>query len=237
MADEKVALLGPYFVSKAISSLVKSLRGKIMDGGRSIQQSRSPCSTWVLKVRCEFFSYKPNGWTGISFLCEMIQGWKGDQSVCRKRGSAIRKTGFFLMFLWCLHYLRSWFSPWVVLLFFFSPTLLFLYCAAKPCSRWGTELTATEIEVTEVYREIDQPQCLEIFQLRPFQNESRTSIEKEKKSLLLKHVLMVNNSLHRYVEQYFFCEPLTNLGTVTQFRGFLEEMDSRQNWWSWWEIF
>jgi len=143
---------------------------------------------------------------------------KADQSVGRKRGSGIRKTGMELMvfclfvclflfvcfcdvsIIWALIFLLEW-----VLLLFFSPTLLFLYCAAKSCSRWGTELTATEIEVTEIYREIRQPLCLEIFKLWPFQNEPRRSKEKEKKSLLLKCVLMVNTSLYRYVEQHFFC--------------------------------
>lgn len=132
-------------------------------------------------------------------LCNDSGLMKADQSVGRKRGSGIRKTGMELMgfflfgwlvlwvffgdvsIIWALIFLLEW-----VLLLFFSPTLLFLYCAAKSCSRWGTELTATETEVTEVYREIRQPLCLEIFQLQPFQNEPRRSKEKEKKEFIVK---------------------------------------------------
>jgi len=51
---------------------------------------------------------------------------------------------------------------------------------------------------------------------------------------LLKCVLVFTNFFYRHVEQYIFCESITNMGTVPQFRGLLEEMDTRQNRRSWW---
>lgn len=59
--------------------------------------------------------------------------------------------------------------------------------------------------------------------------ESRRSKEKEKGSFFLNRILIFSNSVYRYVEQYIFCEPIANLGTVPQFRRLLEEMDPGQN--------
>lgn len=69
---------------------------------------------------------------------------KADQSVGRKRGSGIRKTGMELMgfflfgwlgfvgfFWWCQHYLSSYFSPWVG----FAPFLLSHSVISLLCSK------------------------------------------------------------------------------------------------------
>ena len=69
---------------------------------------------------------------------------KADQSMCRKREAAVRKTGMERMFWWCLCNLSSYLASQesVFFLLYFSPILLSLYRVAEPCSRLGAELTA-----------------------------------------------------------------------------------------------
>lgn len=134
------------FVDKATSAAVGRQKGAILDAEKSAQWSRSPLGLWAFtccSVRSSLtnqMAEEPIHSAGKHF--RVRESWP--EHVQKKRSWSKEDRDWKDVFVMsALSELLFRFLSKCFFLLYLSPILLSLYCTAEPCSRLGTELTAT----------------------------------------------------------------------------------------------